>query len=359
MSRTTDFNPNWASAPGDTIAEILKAKQLSLATFAEEMNSTPDYIRQLLHGYISINDEIAEKLSKNLGASPAFWIKRETVYRESIERLRSIEEEKWLTELPVKDMSKFGWIEKKGKDIAVFLDYFNVPDVWTWRRKYSDLISLTAFRKSTSFNSQPGSVAAWLRQGEIQAQTITCKPWNKKKFTETLKDIRKLTKKKSPSEFLPNLRELCAECGVAIAIVPNVAGCAVSGASQFITEHLAIITLSFRYKTDDQFWFTFFHEAGHLILHSDQVLFIEYQSNDYLNDQKEIEANNFAMEVLIPKEMQSRLRTMAITKDSIIRFSKDADISLGILVGQLQHLNRVEFKNLNGYKRKYKWEEIF
>jgi HTH-type transcriptional regulator / antitoxin HigA len=33
--------------------------------------------------------------------------------------------------------------------------------------------------------------------------------------------------------------------------------------------------LSFRYKTNDHFWFSLFHELAHLLLHGKKSLFLE------------------------------------------------------------------------------------
>ena len=217
---------------------------------------------------------------------------------------------------------------------------------------------MTVFRKSYVLKSDPESVAAWLRQGEIVAESINCKAWNSELFNQTLKKIKPLTKKKKPQEFLSELKALCAECGVAVAIVRTPKGCSVSGATKFINSEKAMILLSFRYLSDDHFWFTFFHEAGHLLLHSEKSLFLEEENETMKNNVYEKEANEFAAEVLIPKEFQLRLKTMRIEKRAIMDLAKDADVSLGIVIGQLQHAGRVDFKNLNRYKRRYSWDEI-
>jgi len=358
MSKSSNFQPNWASTPGDTIADILKDRQLTLPMFAKKMNSTIDHVRELLHGYVSITEEIAQKLEKVLGASVEFWLKRESQYRDSVYRLRNVEEEKWLKELPLKDMIKFGWLRESKNQVKECLDYFNVPDVWTWRRKYSEVTAITAFRKSSAIQSRSASVATWLRQGEIQSNLIDCKPWDPILFKETLLKIRPLTKKKNPKDFIPELTKKCAECGVALVIVKTPSGCSASGATKFITKDRTLILLSFRYLTDDHFWFTFFHEAGHLLLHGDRTLFIEDEDKSGKINKEEEDANNFSAELLIPKEFQQRLKRMRVNKRSLMDIAMDTDVSLGIIVGQLQHMGMIEYNHWNSFKRKYTWDDI-
>jgi HTH-type transcriptional regulator / antitoxin HigA len=113
--------------------------------------------------------------------------------------------------------------------------------------------------------------------------------------------MRRLTRKKEPSIFVPELRKLCAENGVALVIARGPAGCRASGATRFLSDKKAMILLSFRYLADDQFWFTFFHEAGHLLMHSHKAVFLEDGSDVSLKE--EHEANLFAQNILIPPNL--------------------------------------------------------
>lgn len=356
MTENNDFQPNWASMPGDTIADVLKAKNIPLSLFAEKMESSVETAKNLLHGYISITQEVAQKLEQVLGSSAQFWIRRENQYRENISRLKNKEEEKWHNELPINELIRFGWISKSNNIIDECLNFFRVPDVWTWRKKYSDVTAYTAFRKSSAIKSNPAAIAAWLRQAEIKADSISCKKWNSKAFKEHLLSFRRLMNKKDPKIFIPELKKICVECGVALIILKTPTGCPVSGAAKFLNPNKAMIVLSFRHRSDDHFWFTFFHEAGHLILHNVKCVFIDTEDDKETKEEKE--ANEFAEETLIPKQFQSRLRSMNPNQHEIKNLSKDAEVPLGIIVGQLQHLNRLDRRYLNGFKRRYELEDI-
>jgi plasmid maintenance system antidote protein VapI/Zn-dependent peptidase ImmA (M78 family) len=360
MNSTSNFQPNWVSPPGDTISDILKERNISHEDFAKSMGESFEFITELIHGVIPITQNIADKIGQVLRTSADFWMRRESQYRESLKRLTKAEEDKWLAELPLRDMIKFGWLKKTENQLQTCLEYFNVPDVWTWRRKYKEAIAITAFRTSATFVSKTAAVSAWLRQGEIKSQGIKCKPWNKSLFAEKLNDIRILTTEKDPKKFLPKLTEICSECGVALVIARTPSGCSASGATKFLSEDRALLMLSIRYLSDDHFWFTFFHEAGHLLLHGNRKLFIENEKadkNEKINEE-EREANEFSAQVLIPQKYQRRLRSLSISDRSIITFAREVGISPGIVVGQLQHIRRVEYKYFNGLKRKYNWDEI-
>jgi HTH-type transcriptional regulator/antitoxin HigA len=154
------------------------------------------------------------------------------------------------------------------------------------------------------------------------------------------------------------LIKICSDSGVAVVIVKTPSGCRASGVTKFISPDRPLLLLSFRYLTDDQFWFTFFHEAAHLILHNDRSIFIEEINNSGLVSQQEAEANDFAAEELISHELRTQLAKIPLTKRSIVGFAIQAGISPGIVIGQLQHIGRVDHKRLNTFKRRYTWDSI-
>lgn len=361
MAEHSDFQPDWVSTPGDTIADILEERNLSPVEFANQMDYTFEHANELLHGHATITIENARRLEGILGASVEFWMNRESQYREDVARLqrevRGAASREWLTELPVKDMIKFGWLESvpgSADAAAACLRFFGVRDVGTWRKTYRDALEMAAFRTSPSFESQPGAVAAWLRQGEIESASIDCKRWNAKKFQEILPRIRSLTRKKDPSYFIPELAKRCAECGAAVLIVRAPTGCRASGATRFLSPSRALMLLSFRYLSDDHFWFTFFHEAGHLLLHDKKALFLE--GPDMPLTREEEEANEFAARVLIPPKFQAELRNLRANGREVIRFARHAGVSPGIVVGQLQHLGQIKPNQLNTLKRRFIWD---
>ena len=360
MNRNDEFRPDWVSAPGDTIADILEIRNLPTPEFARRMGQTLSETRGLLEGREPITSDLAQKLHEVLGASTAFWINRECHYRQGLERIQEESGETradWLKELPVKDMISFGWIapastssEAVGK---ACLKFFDVSNVTAWRNEYRGALEVANFRTSPSFKSHPGAVAAWLRQGEIEASSIVCKPWDSKKFKNALSKIRALTWTKKPSVFIPKLRSLCAECGVAVVIVRAPTGCRASGATHFLSPTKALLLLSFRYLSDDHFWFTFFHEAAHLLLHGKEALFLE--GADMAPSMLEDEANDFAANTLIPPEHKVSMLSLPRDGREVLNFARSIGVAPGIVVGQLQHLGQLQRNQLNALKRRFRW----
>src|SRR5207249_2328219 len=168
---------------------------------------------------------------------------------------------------------------------------------------------------------QTGALAAWLRQGELQAQAVACDPWDEAKFRAVLPTLRRLTRQKDPARFIPELVASCAACGVAVVVLKAPTGCRASGATRFISSEKALLLLSFRYLSDDHFWFTFFHEAGHLLLHNRDALVLE--GVDMTSIEKENEADDFAARLLIPDDFRAAMLSLPLNGIQVIRFAKN------------------------------------
>lgn len=351
------FAPDWAVPPGNTIREIMRQRNLSEPQLTELLNKSNSYIAGLLSGEIPITHDDATLLSVILGSTPGFWQRRQERFEHFKESRVKHSFMKWVEEIPFPDMVRYGWISNVKDRAHAALEYFGYSDIDHWYRNDQSK-ALLAFRKSDILRENPIAVQAWVRRGEILADSISCKPWNRQSFIDLIYNSRYLTRKKNPEAFLAELVAQCSECGVAITVARAPKGCPVSGAAKFIRPDKGLIILSFRYLTDDQFWFTFYHEAAHLILHDQSSIFVDTSMNDemYHTDRLEIEANEFASEVLIPKSFRTRVLNVPLTPKALMRLALEIGISVGILVGQLQHLRRIEFSRLNYLKRRFIWE---
>jgi Zn-dependent peptidase ImmA (M78 family)/plasmid maintenance system antidote protein VapI len=359
MDERNTFAPDWVSAPGETILEILEERGIAPHEFARTINTDVTDVDCLIRGDKAITADLAAKLAEKLGGSTGFWLAREAHYRQDLGRLRHASSESnvasWLSELPTADMVRFGWIEPatRADRATACLRYFGVPNVGAWNEKFNDVVDTVRFKRSQKLTSNPAAVVAWLRRGEIEAAETECASWNKDRFLTELSAIRGLTRTKDPDAFLPKLKEACASCGVALAIVRAPRGCAASGATRFLSPERPLLLLSFRHLSDDHFWFSFFHEAGHLALHGSDRVFVEEGGDS--TDKEEREADEFAARFLIPAEYVGEMLSLATDARKIMRFARRIGVSPGIVVGQLQHLGKLRHNQLNNLKQRYRW----
>lgn len=360
MSTMNAFEPMWTTPPGATVLDLLEERGLGVGYLAKEAHRDVHEVSRLLYGVVPLDADWASNLSRVLGSSTSFWLRREEQYRADLIRLCSSTKagEAWLEELPLRDMVKFGWIDNGQTASETILNactFLGVSTMKAFEHKYERLIGEAAYRQSNAFKTNSAALAAWLRQGEIEAMSIECKPWSESALIAALPDIRALTRISDPDTFIPALQELLAGCGIAVVIARAPDGCRASGATRFFSPSKALIQLSFRYLADDQFWFTVFHEIGHLVLHAHGELFLE--GLEERHSQAEIEADEFAVQKLFEKVGIDALDTVSVTKFAIGRLARRAGISPGLVVGQLQEKERIPYRHFNFMKVRYAWQE--
>lgn len=336
-------------------------KEITVEELAEALGAEYESVEDLVIGLRPITKSIAKGLAETLGGSCDFWLNRQVQFQSDLKRcaesISTAAAEKFVSRFPIPEMKRRGWIPADLDPLESCLYYFDVSRPEEWEDKYGNLLSAVSFRKSETFPSEFEATLAWLQRGSWLASGINCSDWNPEKFRNSLKEIRALTKKNSPAAFLHRLVDICARSGVALVCSKAPQGCRVSGATRFINKNKALILLSFRYLSDDHFWFTFFHEAGHLLLHDRRALFVEFDS-EVDRSHEEDEANQFAQDILIEPEIRNQLFSLKPSTKGIIRAAVKLGVSPGIVVGQMQHAGVIGHHQYNGLKRRYKWSDL-
>jgi len=354
-----EYEPDVVSSPGETLLETIEFLGMSQAELAIRINRPLKTINEIIKGKTAITRDTAIQLEMALGVPASFWMNRQRHYDEYLARVSAKEElEKniqWMKLFPVNEMIKLGWIDKHRDKVTQYRELLNFlgvvsPEAWeNYQRKYQP-----SLRKSRKFDVDRYSLAAWLRKGELVAQRIECKPYNRVKFKDILNEIRKLTAMK-PDIFLSKMMDICIESGVAFAIIPELPKIRVSGVAYWMTPEKAFIQLSLRYKTDDQFWFSFFHEAAHILQDLKRSVFVD---DDKEGDSEiERDADRIAANLLIPpSEFNEFIIKHDFNEKAILRFARRLGIAPGIVVGQLQHRGYLGWHQFNELKRKMKFE---
>ncbi len=352
------YTPDIVSAPGESLQEVLITRGMSQAELASRTGRPTKTINEIIKGKVAITPETALQLELVLGISASFWNSREQQYREAIARKKESESFEtqigWLNEIPYQAMVRLGWIagcEDKVEQIQQLLKFFGVASAASWNEIWRT--TQPAFRQSPTFKSQPGPVAAWLRKGEIEATNLPVAEFDATRFRETLRRIRGLTRE-LPQNFSSIVVTECSKAGVKVVFVPELPITCAWGATRWLSQSNALIQLSLRYKTDDHLWFTFFHEAGHILLHGKRDLFVE--SEERSKGEKELEADNFARDFLIPETEYKKFRRLGSRSCAAIsRFAHELGIAPGIVVGRLQHDGVLARTNCNHLKKRLGW----
>lgn len=346
---TAPYAPDWVSPPGDTILDIIEERNWSQAELATRLGYSEKHVSQLVNGKVPLSDETAMRLERVLGSKAGFWLAREAKYREHCARLESERARvgwvEWLDCLPLKALMGAGAIPKttilaKNKPglVDACLRFFGVASPQEWRNHYGAME--ISYRRSRQDQSDVGAISTWLRLGEQRAEESDGPKYDKVKFEKALKSIRSLTSE-SPTVFEPRMRKLLVDAGVSFVMVPSISGAHVSGVARWLNPTRPLIQLSLYGKTNDKFWFTFFHEAAHILLHATSQMdkksvFLDDPNASHTDDPKEVEANQWAGDHIIPRQYNEELTGLK-TKTAVVAFAERVGVHPGIVVGRLQH----------------------
>jgi HTH-type transcriptional regulator/antitoxin HigA len=347
MRPDLELQKSLLSPPGDTIQETIDEMGMSQAELAERIGRPKEKLNDVIKGRESISTETAFRLEKVLGIPASFWLNREAEYRREVYEIEQQErlaaQHHWLSDFPLKEMKKLGWlpdITDKNQLVTELLSYYGVASHEEWNRIYIAKEVAVAFRISLVNTKSPQAISAWLRKGELEALRLQLADYNEAAFKKALVEIKNLVNQ-FPQDFAARLQQLCAQCGVAVAYVPTLPKAPISGASRWFRKR-PLIQLSGRYRTDDRFWFTFFHEAGHILLHGKKEIFLENVEGTEIDQAKENEANEFAAKHLLTEaQLQTIIDSAPITPQSIGDFANQFNTSAGVIIGRLQHLQLI------------------
>ncbi len=349
--------------PGDTILETIEYLKMSQVELADRLGKTASKVNDLISGKEPITMATALQLERVLGVDAQFWLNKEMLYREKLSRIEQEERlsanANWLEAQPLKELKAYGFItstQKNARTVEECLKFYGVAEPQQWEALYVDQYVSAAFRKSSAHKSTLGALAAWLRIGELNMKNRNLQAYDKKKFKENLVKARTLVRS-NPEDFPKQLLDLCSDAGVALVYTISISKAPVSGVARWVGGR-PLIQLTDRYKSNDQFWFSFFHEVAHILLHGKKEVFVEGIPELALNEEKEKEADAYAGKILLPDEFIKDLPD-EITEKEVRKIARKYDTHAAIVIGRLQRLNRVPFTFGSSFKSKVLLDEYF
>ena len=358
MSESTNLYRELLSPPGDTIMETLDVLGMSQAELAVRIGRPKEKINDIIKGRQPITKSTAFKLEKVLGIPASFWLNRENEYRRllfEIEQQELFDEYKdWLGKFPLAEMCKLGLLpdtHEKSRLVDELLKFFGVASPVEWNRIYIDEKVSSVFRISLANTRSPHAISVWLRIGELELRETSIGEFDRKALFNKLNEIKELAYK-LPGDFASQLQQICASCGLALIFTPGLPKAPISGAVRWINK-TPLIQLTGRFKTDDHFWFNFFHEAAHVLLHGKKNIFLEEVEGAYLDQKMEKEANKFAEDFLLSQgELKQVVESQPLDETRIIAFADKFKTPPGVIIGRLQHLKIIPYSWGNKFRRK-------
>lgn len=327
--------PNYAVSTGEFIQEWLDEHGLNAAELSRRLGVSRKHVSELLRGRVSLSQELALALETVTGVSARRWNQIEALYREDLARLAAdaalVAQHERSKAFPLAYLRKLGLITASTGDkvgtVRQLSAFFGVADLEAWDHTWAE--SAVAYRKAAVRSACPENLATWLTVGERCVDARALATYDADALRRLLPELRALTL--APGDAPERARRMLAGVGVALCFVPPIPGLGVYGASRWLDGH-PVIQLSLLRKTDDQFWFTLFHEIGHVLLHPQQGLYLTG-----IDDDAENEANAFSADLLISPTDAERLptgRNIGLVEE----FARQIGVSPGVVLGRVQRM---------------------
>jgi addiction module HigA family antidote len=338
VNSQSGWQPDWTVAPGEILLEALQDREMTQSELAQRLGRPLKTVNEIVKGKAAITPETAIQLERALGISARFWTGLEAQYRDALAHQEAEQalqaQADWIDSFPITDMVRHQLIERgrtKAATLANLLSWLGISSP----SAYDRLDSAAAYRASPAFAASPNAIRAWLRWGELQAAKVTASPFNARLFRKVLDEIRPMTRKEPFAQVFQRVQAMCAEAGVIVVLTPELSGTHLSGAARWIGSK-AVIQLSLRHRTDDQFWFTFFHEAGHLLSRHRRRDFVDAAQLDD-SDPDENTANQFARDLLLPPDDYANfVQAGDFSRAAVRTFAESQTVAAGLVAGRLE-----------------------
>ncbi len=345
--QTYAYEPDYAIPPGETLEETMETLGMTQQELAERTGLTVQTLNRIFKGEQPITYETANKLEYVTGYPASFWNNLEAQYREQLKKLEARQPDQalltWAKSFNYARMAAAGWLpatrslEEKARNL---LSFFQVSGVAEWNTVHLSTVNQGAYRVAAALQEHKVDNLAWIQRGVTLARAQSANPFDEKAFTAAWKEARTWVER-PPQEVVRQLEARFREAGVALVFLNTLPGMGVHGYARWIKRggHYVIVH-GLRYKSDDFFWFDLFHELAHIALHGKSHEFIEYEGRE---DPREIEADQWAARNLIPdRDWQTFVSNHPNPNAATVRaFASKVKVAPGIVVGRLQHENRI------------------
>jgi len=364
--QATILQPTAVPHPGDVVVDYLEFHGWAQRDLARRTGLTPKTISEICNGKAPITASTALFLEKALQRPAHFWLNLQRQFDEAEARLyelaKSVRWSDWARKFPLKEMQKLRFLKAGKSEVETLLNFLGVASPESWNAVWD--ASNVAYRQTRKFTTSVESISAWVRETELVAAGLQTADFNEQLLRSSIEELRHLTRTRADMVMEP-IQNICAAAGVAVVWVPELPHCGISGCARWLPDKKALIGLTLRYKTDDQMWFTFFHELGHVLLHRKKQPFVLDNAAGDLSDkvidpemqQYESEANQFAGDTLIPPAALGEfVRKNTFTSEEIHDFAEAIGVGPGVVVGRLQHEGLLARHQGNALKQKLNWQ---
>lgn len=361
--KTIGLSPDLIIHPGETLAEVLEDRGMSQKELATRTGMTEKHISTVVKCHKNISVAFARKLEYALGIDANFWINLQSNYDRELleyEEVNNITQDEIEILKPLKDIILYFYENKKLDETS------NKAEIVLKLRKLFAVSNLTAIpnitynaayrvQLSTNIRVNTYVLYAWQTICEMETSAIeVAEDLNIDLLKNYIPKIKELMFE-DVNAVKEELISIFSECGIAFNIVKNFKGAPVQGFIKKTDRDKMILCLTLRQSRADKFWFTLFHEIGHIINGDVQQRFVDFKS---IQSDIEAKANLFASETLMDSaEYKSFVTNNDFSMGAINDFARRQSVKDYIVIGRLQHDKVIGWDTYSDRIVQYKWAQ--
>lgn len=362
--RKTGISRELVIHPGETISDILEIRNITQAELADRAGLSAAYVSSVISGKKDISSNFAMALEYTLGIPKSFWLNLQARYDAElleINETSSITEDEIAVRNQLNDIARYlrsrkmipvG--EKKTESILSIRKALQISDL----RNLEKISTVSAFRMGTTENVNPYIVGAWVRICQILGETSAIdKKFDINSLDSLITDLKQimLNAQETPQH---DLKAVLNSYGIDFIIVRHFRGAPVQGFINKKADETYQICMTLRRAFADIFWFSLFHEIGHIV--NGDLLKSKSFVDDGTDITKENKADKFASDMLLTPDAYAQfIKTNNFKISAILDFAKEQGVAPFIVIGRLQKEGFLEYSQYSQYKLRYKWLENF
>lgn len=353
-TNNTNPTPFMATHPCEIVEDEIKVRGMSKKEFAKRMGMQPSNVSRFFRGETPISIEMAKRLENALGIPAYIWVNSQLQYETDVKNI-AIRDAKEQTAATIENMlSSIMNMNMFYKRLQISFPLF-IHEKFAIIQKLlgvvpQDIPQLNVcfagnFKKSDKFTEDERNETTWRLLAYISAKQN--KPngvFAQGNAKLAACEIARATHNGNIKET--NIKAILDKYGISYSVVEKVDKAPIDGFSAWVDGVPSIVT-THRYDDMARLVFTILHELGHIEMHlkdGDQRGFITTDNTYSSTTTEEVEANQFAEEILIDKKLWKAMMNV------------NSKLGSGDIVNTLKMLSKKNNLNFGIVSWRYKCE---
>lgn len=358
---------------GEHIQDWLDQHNMNVAELALRTDISRSILYKIIKGENPITSETAAKLQSVTDISAEFWLNLESIYQLEKSQLEAqkqaeasvLEIKAFVKDQPVAQLVKRGVLPEDFKKLSPFeqqdllFRFYHVSNRTAYLDTNGDYKMAARTVRGTTSNSS--ALKAWIQLVINAARGVHStleQAYSEQAFRAMLPNLVHLTaeidKGLSPKDFLLMLQSKCREVGVIVEYIEKLEGVRnLCGVALWLGKDRPVIALTLHGQDLDRIFFTFMHEAGHIVNDQHDLVFVTDKEAD-----REVQADNFAADNSIPPALNEEILATGGSLDGLIAIAERIGVMHDLVVGRYQHKTKNSRPPSRYTPKKISWDSI-